>query len=74
MVSISRSAHLQGSQWVDVSGWSDGSEDKGEVCADYHRKVVVRTHHYTRSTVQSNRSALFNVVPLYSMAVSTPTE
>ena len=32
MVSISGSAHLQGRQWVDMSGWSEGSEDKGEVC------------------------------------------
>ena len=32
MVSISGSAHLQGKQWVDMSGWSEGSEDKGEVC------------------------------------------
>ena len=32
MVSISGSAHLQVRQWVDMSGWSEGSEDKGEVC------------------------------------------
>ena len=32
MVSISGSAHLQGRLWVDMSGWSEGSEDKGEVC------------------------------------------
>ena len=32
MVSISGSAHLQDRLWVDVSGWSEGSEDKGEVC------------------------------------------
>ena len=32
VVSISGSAHLQGRQWVDMSGWSEGSEDKGEVC------------------------------------------
>ena len=32
MVSISGSAHLQGRQWVDMSGWSKESEDKGEVC------------------------------------------
>ena len=32
MVSISGSAHLQGRQWVDMSGLSEGSEDKGEVC------------------------------------------
>ena len=32
MVSISGSAHLQGRQWVDMSGWSEGSEEKGEVC------------------------------------------
>ena len=32
MVSISGSAHLQGRPWVDMSGWSEGSEDKGEVC------------------------------------------
>ena len=32
MVSISGSAHLQGRQWVDMSGRSEGSEDKGEVC------------------------------------------
>ena len=34
MVSISGSAHLQGRQWVDMSGWSERSEDKGEVCAN----------------------------------------
>ncbi len=32
VVSISGSAHLQGRQWVDMSGWSEGSEDKSEVC------------------------------------------
>ena len=32
MVSISGSTHLQGRQWVDMSGWSEVSEDKGEVC------------------------------------------
>ena len=32
VVSISGSAHLQGRQGVDMSGWSEGSEDKGEVC------------------------------------------
>ena len=32
VVSISGSAHLQGRQWVDMSGWSEGSEDKGGVC------------------------------------------
>ena len=32
MVSISGSAHLQGRHWADMSGWSEGSEDKGEVC------------------------------------------
>ena len=32
VVSISGSVHLQGRQWVDMSGWSEGSEDKGEVC------------------------------------------
>ena len=32
MVSISGSAHLQGRLWVDMSGWREGSEDKGEVC------------------------------------------
>ena len=32
VVSISGSAHLQGRQWVDMSGRSEGSEDKGEVC------------------------------------------
>ena len=32
VVSISGSAHLQGIQWVGVSGGSEGSEDKGEVC------------------------------------------
>ena len=32
MVSISGSAHLQGRQWVDMSGGSEGSKDKGEVC------------------------------------------
>ena len=32
VVSISGSAHLQGRQWVDMSGWSEGSKDKGEVC------------------------------------------
>ena len=31
-VSINGSAHLHGRQWVDISGWSEGSEDKGEVC------------------------------------------
>ena len=31
VVSISGSAHLQGRQWVDMSGWSEGCEDKGEV-------------------------------------------
>ena len=35
MVSISGSAHLQDRQWVDMSGWSEGSEDKGEVCVKY---------------------------------------
>ena len=29
---LSGSAHLQGRQWVDMSRWSEGSEDKGEVC------------------------------------------
>ena len=32
MVSISGSAHLQDRQWVDMSGGSEGSEDKGAVC------------------------------------------
>ena len=32
MVSISGSAHLQGRQWVDMSGCSERNEDKGEVC------------------------------------------
>ena len=31
VVSISRSAHLQGRQWVDMNGLSEGSKDKGEV-------------------------------------------
>ena len=31
MVSISGSAHLQGRQWMDMSGWSEGSEYKSEV-------------------------------------------
>ena len=53
MVSISGSAHLQGRQYVDMSGWSEGSEDKGEVCVGCggwvelggdHRKVVVPFH------------------------------
>ena len=53
MVSISGSAHLQGRQWVDMSGWSEGSEDKGEVCVRCrgwvelggdHRKVVIPFH------------------------------
>ena len=37
MVFISGSAHLQGRQWVDMSGWSEGSEDKGEVCVRCER-------------------------------------
>ena len=37
MVSISGSAHLQGRQWVDMSEWSEGSEDKGEVCVRCER-------------------------------------
>ena len=32
VVSISGSAHLQGRHWVDMSGWSIGNEEKGEVC------------------------------------------
>ena len=60
MVSISGSAHLQGRQWVDMSGWSEGSEDKGEVCVRCegvlelggdHREVVIpllmQPHHNT---------------------------
>ena len=47
---ISGSAHLQGRQWVDMSGWSEGSEVKGEVCVKCegwaelggdHRKVAI---------------------------------
>ena len=29
---ISGSPHLQGRQWVDMSGWSEESADKDEVC------------------------------------------
>ena len=52
MVPISGSAHLQGRQWVDMSGWSEGSEEKGEVglrcgwvkLGGDHREVVIPFH------------------------------
>ena len=35
MVPISGSAYLQGRQWVDMSSWTNQSEDKGEVCVNH---------------------------------------